>query len=87
METVELPAHEQLILDGELRRMKAVECERVRLDEYLRSTLTACSGVQPLMTIPGMNHIVALDVRSAFGDVGRFQNDETMRRCISVLPP
>lgn len=86
LKTVELPAHERLILESELRQLTAVERERVLLDEHLAIYARHEPRVQLLMTIPGVNYVVGLGILSALGDVRRFQDGDHAAAYLGLAP-
>ena len=86
LKSIELPPHERLVLDSELRQLVSVERERIMLDEQLAQFAVQQPRVQLLMTIPGVNYVVALGILSALGDVGRFQDGSQAAAYVGLAP-
>ena len=86
LRSIELPPHERLVLDSDLRQLVSVERERVMLDEQLALLATQQPRVQLLMTIPGVNYVVALGILSALGDIGRFKDGSHAAAYVGLAP-
>lgn len=86
LKTVELPTHERLILDSELRQLATVERERAHLDEHLAIYARHEPRVQLLTTIPGVHYVVALGTLSALRDVRRFQDGDHAAAYLGLAP-
>ena len=69
LETVELPATERLVLDSQLRQLARAENELVTLDRELRAMAQKESRVRLLMTLPGVDYVVAVGLLAALGDI------------------
>jgi transposase len=83
---VELPAHERLVLDSELRQLGAVEGEVERADQELAGIARQEPRVRLLMTLPGVNYVVALGLLAALGDVSRFQDGDHAAAYLGLVP-
>ena len=60
LRAIELPPHERVVLDSQLRQLEAVEQEMRLLDQQLVSVAQQEPKLQLLMTIPGVDYVVAL---------------------------
>jgi transposase len=76
LETVELPTTQQIVLDSELRQLAKIEHELAMLDRELVAKAQRDPSVQLLMTLPGMNYVVALGLLAALGDIKRFRDGD-----------
>jgi transposase len=83
---VELPAHERLLLDSELRQLQVVEGELGRIDEELAGIARREPRVRLLMTLPGVNYVVALGLLAALGDVSRFKDGDHAAAYLGLVP-
>jgi transposase len=64
------------VLDSELRQLEAIERELEKVDEQLATIAQHEPRVRLLMTLPGVNYVVALALLSALGDLSRFQDGD-----------
>jgi len=85
-ESVELPVHERLILDSQLRQLKAIEEELESLDLCLQDAAREEPQVPLLMTIPGVNYVVALGLLAALGDISRFKDGNHAASYLGLAP-
>jgi transposase len=76
LNSLPLPAHERLFLESELRQLEGVEPEVQRIDEQLLGIARQEPRVQLLMTLPGVNSVVALGLLAALGDIARFRDGD-----------
>lgn len=72
----ELPAHERVVLDSQLRQLDALEAELIALDKVLADTARQLPQVPLLMTIPGLNYVVAMGLLAALVDISRFPDGD-----------
>jgi transposase len=86
LQKVELPAHERLVLDSELRQLEAVEGEVDRADQELARIAQQEPRVRLLMTLPGVNYVVALGLLAALGDVSRFPDGDHAAAYLGLVP-
>jgi transposase len=86
LHSVELPAHERLVLDSQLRQMVVMEQELKALDEQLAEAARSEPQVPLLMTIPGVNYVVALALLAALGDISRFQDGDQAAAYLGLTP-
>jgi transposase len=81
-----LPAHERLIVDSELRQLEAVLREVEQIDGQLLVIAQREPRVQLLMTLPGVNYVVALGLLAALGDVSRFRDGDHAAAYVGLVP-
>ena len=86
LQSVELPAYERLMLDSLLRQLAAVADEVQALDARLADCAREEPQVKLLMTLPGVNYVVALGLLAAFGDVGRFKDGDHAASYLGLAP-
>lgn len=86
LHSVELPAHERLVLDSQLRQLVIIEQELKTLDEQLAVAARSEPQVPLLMTIPGVNYVVALGLLAALGDISRFQDGDHAAAYLGLAP-
>jgi transposase len=83
---LELPAYERLVLDSEPRQLRAVEVEVARTDARLAEVARQEPRVRLLMTLPGVNYVVALGLLAALGDVSRFPDGDHAAAYLGLVP-
>jgi transposase len=83
---LELPAHVRLMLDSELRQVAAADAELAALDAELVASTKADPRVRLLMTIPGVNYVVALGLLAALGDIARFRDGDHAASYLGLVP-
>jgi hypothetical protein len=83
---LELSAHERLVLDSELRQLRAVEEEVTQADAWLEEVARQEPRVRLLMTLPGVNYFVALGLLAALGDVARFPDGDHAAAYLGLVP-
>jgi len=86
LRSVELPPHERLVLDSELRQLAACQQELTLLDVELAAVAQREPRVQLLMTMPGINYVVALAILGALGDIHRFQDGDHAAAYLGLAP-
>ena len=86
LKALELPAHARLMRDSELRQLDAVDSELAVIDTELATLAKSEKRVQLLMTLPGVNYVVALGLLSALGDVGRFRDGDHAASYLGLVP-
>ena len=86
LKAVELPAHERVILDSLLRQLDALEAELLALDKVLAETARQLPQVPLLMTIPGLNYVVAMGLLAALGDISRFPDGDHAAAYLGLAP-
>ncbi len=78
--------YERVILDSQLRQLKTIENEVATLDKQLQVAARQEAQVPLLMTIPGVNYIVALGLLAALGDIRRFQDGNHAASYLGLAP-
>src|SRR5262249_17768670 len=86
LQEVKLPAHERLVLDSELRQLEAVEGEVERIDQELAGIAQQEPRGRLVMTLPGVNYVVALGLLAALGDVRRFPDGDQAAAYLGLVP-
>jgi transposase len=86
LKEVALPPHERWVLDSELRQLEAVEGELQKVDEQLADVAQQEPRVRLLMTLPGVNYVVALGLLSALGDLSRFKDGDHAAAYLGLVP-
>ena len=86
LHSVELPTHERLVLKSQLRQLVIIEQEIKTLDEQLAVAARSEPQVPLLMTIPGVNYVVALGLLAALGDISRFQDGDHAAAYLGLAP-
>lgn len=79
---VELPAAEQLTVDGCLRQIDFHESELAALDRVLAEHALSSPEVRRLMTVPGVNMQTAIAFMASVGNIRRFP---TPRKLVAYL--
>jgi transposase len=86
LKEVSLPAPERLVLDSELRQRDAVQGEVEQIDAELVGIAQQEPRVRLLMTLPGVNYVVALGLLAGLGDVSRFQDGDQAAAYLGLVP-
>ena len=86
LKSLELPAHERVVLDSQLRQLVFAEQEVKTLDEQLVAMARQEPRAQLLMTMPGVNYVVALGLLAALGDVSRFCDGDHAASYLGLAP-
>ena len=69
---VELPTEERETVDGCLRQIEFLDQEIAEVEQQIARDALTSPQVKRLMTVPGVNVIVAATFLAAVGDIGRF---------------
>jgi len=83
---LELPDHARLLRDSELRQLAMLDAELAAIDRRLAEAARSESRVQLLMTIPGVNYVVALGLLAALGDISRFRDGDHAASYLGLVP-
>lgn len=83
---VELGADGRAAVESELRLLKATEEERKALEEVLAKLSYAKDQVRLLMTIPGVDYVVAFSLLAALGDIRRFKDGDRVASYLGISP-
>jgi transposase len=86
LKALDLPAHARLARDSELRQIALIDGELAEIDKELAESARAEKRVQLLMTLPGVNYVVALGLLSALGDVARFRDGDHAASYLGLVP-
>lgn len=86
LQTMELCVTDRRLLDSELRQLQQVERELTALDQQLVAIARQEPRVQLLMTLPGVNYVVALGLLSAIGDITRFPDGDHLASYLGLVP-
>ncbi len=81
-----LPEDEQLAVERHLREFDRLADDLKVIERDLARSALADESVQRLMTIPGVDMVVALAIVAAIGDVGRFERPEKLVSCLGLNP-
>ena len=79
---VELPVEERETVDGCLRQIEFLDQEIAEVEQQVARDALTSPQVKRLLTVPGVNVIVAATFLAAVGDVGRFPDQ---RRLVGYL--
>ena len=71
---LELPLEERETVDGAIRQIEFLECEIAEVERLIALDALASPEIRRLMSVPGVNVIVAATFLAAIGDIGRFQS-------------
>jgi transposase len=86
LEALDLPAHARLLRDSELRQIAMIDAELAEVDKELAESARGEKRVQLLMTVPGVNYVVALGLLSALGDISRFRDGDHAASYLGLVP-
>ncbi len=79
---LELPEEERETVDSALRQVEFLDREIAEVERLIASAALGSAEIRRLMTVPGVNVIVAASFLAAIGDVGRF---ESPRKLVGYL--
>ena len=82
LRAVELPVEERETVDGCLRQIEFLDQEVAVVEKSIAQAALESPEVRRLMTVPGVNVIVAATFLAAVGDIGRFR---TRRQLVGYL--
>lgn len=83
---VELPADEQLTVEGCVRQIDFLEAELGSLDGALAEHALASPEVRRLMTVPGVNMQTAIAFMASVGEIGRFPSPRKLVAYLGLDP-
>jgi transposase len=86
LKSLDLPVHARLLRDSELRQLVAIDAELAVLDQELAEIARAEMKVRLLITIPGVNYVVALGLLSSLGDISRFSDGDHAASYLGLVP-
>jgi transposase len=79
---LELPEEERETVDSVMRQIEFLDREIAEVERLIASAALGSAEIRRLMTVPGVNVIVAASFLAAIGDVGRF---ESPRKLVGYL--
>jgi transposase len=83
---VELPVEERETVDGCLRQIEFLDQEIAEVEKRVARDALTSPQVKRLMTVPGVNVIVAATFLAAVGDVGRFPGQRQLVGYLGLDP-
>jgi transposase len=83
---VELPVEERETVDGCLRQIEFLDAEIAEVEKRVARDALTSPQVKRLMTVPGVNVIVAATFLAAVGDVGRFPGQRQLVGYLGLDP-
>jgi transposase len=83
---VELPVEERETIDGCLRQIEFLDQEIAEVEKRVARDALTSPQVKRLMTVPGVNVIVAATFLAAVGDVGRFPGQRQLVGYLGLDP-
>jgi transposase len=86
LQALSLSPTDRLMLDSELRQLGQVERELVVVDQQFVEIARQEPRVQLLMTLPGVNYVVALGLLAALGDITRFADGDHAASYLGLAP-
>ena len=81
-----LPEDERLAVERHLREFDRLGEDLKVIERDLARSALADEGVKRLMTIPGVDMVVALAIVAAIGDVGRFEQSQKLVSYLGLEP-
>ena len=79
---IELAVEERETVDGAMRQIEFLDAEIVAVERLIAQAALECGQIRRLMSVPGVNVIVAASFLAAIGDIGRF---ESPRKLVGYL--
>jgi len=86
LETVEMPADQRSVLNLDLRILDAVNREIALLDEQLKILAYHDDRMRLLVTLPGIDYVVAVVLTGALGDISRFRDGDHVASYLGLVP-
>jgi len=86
LKSLDLPGHARLVRDSELRQLDVINAELAEIDTRLAEAARGETRVQLLMTIPGVNCVVAQGLLAALGDISRFRDGDHAASYLGLVP-
>jgi transposase len=83
---VELPVEERETVDGCLRQIEFLDQEIAAVEQQVARDALGAPQIKRLMTVPGVNVIVAATFLAAVGDVGRFPDQRQLVGYLGLDP-
>lgn len=86
LRTLELDSDGRSFLDSDLRLLEAVEREIAQLEADIAPLAHRHQQVRLLMTLPGVDFVVALGLLAAWGDIRRFDDPDKAASALGLAP-
>ena len=83
---LELPVEERETVDGCLRQIDFLDLEVAELEEVIAREALGSAEMRRLMTVPGVNVIVAATFLATIGDIGRFRSPRKLVGYLGLDP-
>ncbi len=81
---LELAVEERETVDGCMRQIEFLDTEIAEVERLIASEALHCPEIKRLMSVPGVNVIVAASFLAAIGDISRFENPRASSLATSV---
>ena len=86
LDELKLPVEERETVDGCLRQIDFLDLEVAELEQVIAREALGSAQIRRLMTVPGVNVIVAATFLAAVGDVGRFRGQRQLVGYLGLDP-
>ncbi len=86
LNAVQLPADQRAVLNLDLRLLDAVSREIELLDEQLKTLAHHDDRMRLLVTLPGIDYVVAVVLMGALGDISRFRDGDHVASYLGLVP-
>ena len=83
---LELAAEERETVDGAMRQIEFLDSEIAAVERLIAQAALHCKEIKQLMSVPGVNVIVAASFLAAIGDISRFQNPRKLVGYLGLDP-
>jgi hypothetical protein len=83
---LELPVEERETVDAGMRQIEFLDAEIAQVERLIARDALSSPEIKRLMTVPGVNVIVAASFVAAIGDIGRFRTPRKLGRLPRVGP-
>jgi transposase len=83
---LELPEEERESVDSALRQIEFLDQEIEAVERLIATDALESPEIRRLMTVPGVNVIVAATFMAAIGDIGRFESPRKLTGCLGLDP-
>ena len=74
------------MIESDLRLLESLQQEIDRFEELLAKEAYACDQVRLLMTLPGVDMLVAMALLAALGDISRFRSPREVASYLGLVP-
>jgi transposase len=83
---LQLPVEERETVDGAMRQIEFLDREIAAVERLIAQAALGSPQIRRLMTVPGVNVIVAASFLAAIGDIGRFQSPRKLVGYLGLDP-